>query len=51
MSRGKPTIAIVPCSGIGKPLGSVTREATYELCEHLRPHDTQLVALSKLVLG
>ena len=44
-------IVIVPCSGIGKSLGSVSREAAYELCDNLRPGDTQLVALSKLVLG
>jgi uncharacterized metal-binding protein len=51
MSHGKLIIAIVPCSGIGKALGSVTRETAYELCENMRPQDTQLVALSKLVLG
>jgi uncharacterized metal-binding protein len=44
-------VAIIPCSGIGKSLGSVTRDAAYELCEELRPDRTQLVALSKLVLG
>lgn len=42
---------VVPCSGIGKSLGSVSREAAYELCEGLRPATTRLVALSKLVLG
>ena len=44
-------IVIVPCSGIGKSLGTVSREAAYEVCDNLRPGDTQLVALSKLVLG
>jgi uncharacterized metal-binding protein len=44
-------VAVIPCSGIGKSLGSVSREAAYELCENLRPERTQLVALSKLVLG
>jgi uncharacterized metal-binding protein len=44
-------VAVIPCSGIGKALGSVSREAAYELCENLRPDRTQLVALSKLVLG
>jgi uncharacterized metal-binding protein len=44
-------VVIVPCSGIGKSLGTVSREAAYELCDNLRPDDTQLVALSKLVLG
>ena len=41
----------MPCSGIGKSFGSVSREAAYELCENLRPKNTRLVALSKLVLG
>lgn len=44
-------VAVIPCSGIGKPFGTVSREAAYELCDHLRPADTTLVALSKLVLG
>ncbi len=51
MSPGKQTIVVVPCSGIGKSLGSVSRETAYELCENVRPEDTQLLALSKLVLG
>jgi len=44
-------IVIVPCSGIGKTYGSVSREAAYIVTEDLRPEDTQLVALSMLVLG
>ena len=51
MSNPSQQVVIVPCSGIGKSLGSVGREAAYELCEDLRPADTRLVALSKLVLG
>jgi len=51
MSEGKPKVVVVPCSGIGKAFGSVAREAGYELCDVLRPNATQLVALSKLVLG
>lgn len=47
----KRRIAIVPCSGIGKTYGTVSREAAYEIVEELRPEDTQLVALSLLVLG
>jgi uncharacterized metal-binding protein len=47
----KQSVIVVPCSGIGKSLGTVTREAAYELCDDLRPGDTSLVALSKLVLG
>jgi uncharacterized metal-binding protein len=44
-------MVVVPCSGIGKPFGSVSREAAYDLCEELRPGGTRLVALGKLVLG
>ncbi|HTP11697.1 MAG TPA: putative zinc-binding protein [Anaerolineae bacterium] len=44
-------IVIVPCSGIGKTYGSVSREAAYVATEDLRPAETQLVALSLLVLG
>ena len=44
-------VVIVPCSGIGKTYGTVSREAAYEVIEELRPETAQLVALSKLVLG
>jgi uncharacterized metal-binding protein len=44
-------VVIVPCSGIGKTYGTVSREAAYEVTEDMRPADTQLVALSLLVLG
>lgn len=44
-------IVIVPCSGIGKTYGTVSREAAYEVIEDLRPETSQLVALSMLVLG
>ncbi len=44
-------VVVVPCSGIGKTHGSVSREAAYELTEDLRPAETCLVALSLLVLG
>ncbi len=44
-------VVIVPCSGIGKTYGTVSREAAYIITEDLRPGVTQLVALSKLVLG
>ncbi|MBM4464786.1 MAG: hypothetical protein FJ014_04340 [Chloroflexi bacterium] len=51
MSEGGRKVVIVPCSGIGKTYGTVSREAAYEVTEDLRPTDTQLVALSLLVLG
>ena len=51
MNGEKAKVVIVPCSGIGKPFGTVAREAAYEVCDSLRPDATRLVALSKLVLG
>jgi uncharacterized metal-binding protein len=47
----KDRVVIVPCSGIGKTYGSVSREAAYQVVEELRPENAQLVALSMLVMG
>ena len=44
-------VVIVPCSGIGKSYGTVSREAAYIVTEELCPETAELVALSKLVLG
>ncbi len=44
-------VMIVPCSGIGKAFGSVSREAAYYIAEDLRPDTTQLMPLALLVLG
>jgi uncharacterized metal-binding protein len=44
-------VIIVPCSGIGKSYGTVSREAAYIVTEDMKPDGTRLVALSKLVLG
>ncbi len=44
-------VAIVPCSGIGKTYGTVSREAAYDVTQDLRPDKTQLVSLAMLVLG
>ena len=51
MSTPTRKVVIVPCSGIGKTYGTVSREAAYEVTEDLRRAETQLVALSLLVLG
>ncbi len=47
----KKPVVIVPCSGIGKTYGTVTREAAYIVTEDLRPATTEIVPLSLLVLG
>jgi uncharacterized metal-binding protein len=49
--KTREPFVIVPCSGIGKPFGTVSREAAYEVCENLCSGKARLVALSKLVLG
>ena len=48
---GSKRVCIVPCSGIGKTYGSVTREAAYVVADELRPDAAQIVPLSLLVLG
>jgi len=44
-------ILIIPCSGIGKPLGSISREATYCVVEDLKKGETDTLCLSLLVMG
>ncbi len=44
-------VVVIPCSGIGKTYGTVSREAAYQVIDEIRPDQTQLVALSLLVLG
>jgi uncharacterized metal-binding protein len=51
MMDPKQKVIIVPCSGIGKPYGTVSREAAYDVTEDLRLGQTQLVPLALLVLG
>jgi uncharacterized metal-binding protein len=51
MSAPARKVVVVPCSGIGKAQGSVSREAAYALTEEVRPEATEIVALSMLVLG
>jgi uncharacterized metal-binding protein len=51
MMEKNQKVIIVPCSGIGKPYGTVSRAAAYDVTEDLRPGQTQLVPLALLVLG
>lgn len=44
-------VVIIPCSGIGKALGSISREAAYEVAENLRKGVTQTTCLALLVIG
>ena len=44
-------ILIIPCSGIGKSLGSVSRRATYKVIEDLRPDRARTTCLALLTVG
>ena len=51
MNETPKKVVIVPCSGIGKSYGTVSRVATYQVTEEDRPEQTQLVPLALLVMG
>ena len=44
-------VIVIPCSGIGKALGSVSREATYEVVESLRKRVTDTTCLALITSG
>jgi uncharacterized metal-binding protein len=44
-------VVIVPCSGIGKSLGTVGRVATYKVIEQMKPEETRTVCLALLTMG
>ena len=41
-------VLVIPCSGIGKPIGTVSREATYEIVENLAKGKAETVCLALL---
>jgi len=47
----KKKLILLPCSGVGKPFGTITREAAYQVAQEDRPECTQIVPLSLLVMG
>jgi len=47
----KRRVIVIPCSGMGKALGSVSRDATYEVVENMRRSVTDTVCLALLVSG
>ena len=47
MNRDKKVI-VIPCSGIGKPIGTVSRETTYEVIENIAKGKAQTVCLALL---
>jgi len=44
-------ILIIPCSGIGKPFGSISRDATFRVVDELRKGRADTNCLSLLVMG
>ena len=51
LERESEQVLVVPCSGIGKAVGTVGREAAYAVIEDLRPLSTDTLCLSLLVMG
>ncbi len=49
--EAKEKILIIPCSGIGKPSGTIGRLATYYIVEDLCPEETKTLCLPLLVIG
>ncbi len=45
------TVLVIPCSGIGKPLGSLSREAALEVVQDLRPECAETLCLARLTMG
>jgi len=50
-TSGQKKVIVIPCSGIGKAFGSISRDATYEVTENLRRDTTQTICLALLVSG
>jgi uncharacterized metal-binding protein len=46
-----PTMLIIPCSGIGKVHGLISREAVYHVTDRLLPRQADTVCLALLVTG
>jgi uncharacterized metal-binding protein len=47
----KKPVLVIPCSGIGKSFGSISRDAVFRVCDELRPGKADTLCLSLLVLG
>lgn len=44
-------VLVIPCSGIGKPIGTVARETAYKIIESLENKKAQTVCLALLTSG
>jgi uncharacterized metal-binding protein len=47
----KKKVMVIPCSGIGKAFGAISREAMYTVVDDLRPAETDTTCLGLLVMG
>lgn len=48
---GEKPVLIIPCSGIGKVNGLISREATYLVTDEVAPEQTDTICLALLVKG
>jgi uncharacterized metal-binding protein len=44
-------ILVIPCSGIGKPFGTIGRDATFRVVDELRKGEADTNCLSLIVMG
>ena len=51
MGNQKTQVLVVPCSGIGKVHGLISREAVYQVTDRLLPGQSDTVCLALLVTG
>jgi len=47
----KQPVLVIPCSGIGKVHGLISREATYLVTDEMAPEQTDTICLALLVKG
>jgi uncharacterized metal-binding protein len=47
----KPEVLVIPCSGVGKVHGLISREAVYHVTDKLLPEHADTVCLALLVTG
>ncbi|MHA1776366.1 MAG: putative zinc-binding protein [Promethearchaeota archaeon] len=47
----KTKVNVLPCSGIGKAFGTISRWAAFEIKENLKPENAELLCLARLVTG
>ena len=50
-TNAQTPVLVIPCSGIGKVQGLISREAVYQVTDKLMPGQTDTVCLALLVTG